>query len=135
MTEKRNDATPARPAGDRVIDAPSLIIDLPAFIAQIRQEDTWKKNDRNSITVFKTDDMCIVLGGLHMNAEMRPHKTEGITSIQVLEGMLEINTDELTGILQSGQLVAIHKGRNYRVVAMEESIYLLTISDVSGPTQ
>ena len=74
--------------------------------------------------------MCIVLGGLHAGAEMTPHKTAGIISIQVIEGMLEVNTDELTAVLQSGQIVAIHKGCNYRIVALDESIYLLTISNV-----
>ncbi len=128
--EKYNDATLNRPAGERAIDAPSLLIDLPAFIRQIRQEDAWKKNDRNSITVFKTDDLRIVLGGLHEGAEMQPHKAEGITGIQVMEGLLEINTDELSTNLKKGQMVAIHKGCNYRVVAAEETIYLLTISDV-----
>lgn len=131
MTEKHNDATRNRPTGDRVIDASSLMIDLPAYIKQIKSEDTWVKNDRNSITVFKTNDMCIVLGALHRDAEMKHIKSDGITSIQVLEGMMEVNTDSLTGILQGGQMVAIHKGCGYRVVALEESVYLLTISDVT----
>ena len=130
MTEKHNNATRNRPDGERVIDAESVLIDLPAFIKQIRNEEAWRKNDRNSITVFKTDDMRIVLGGLHEGAEMGPHKAEGIMSIQVLEGLLEINTDELTGVLNHGQMIAIHKGCNYRVVALEESIYLLTMSSV-----
>jgi quercetin dioxygenase-like cupin family protein len=132
MNEKHNDATPNRPDGERLIDASSMLIDLGAFIKQIRREDAWKKNDRNSITVFKSDDMRIVLGGLHEGAEMVPHKAEGVMSIQVMEGLLEINTDELTGVLNSGQMVAIHKGSNYRIVAIEESIYLLTISAVGN---
>lgn len=130
MNEKYNEATRNRPAGERVIDAPSVFIDLPAYINQIRQEDTWHKSDHNSITVFKTPDMCIVLGGLHKNAELLPHRAEGIMSIQVLEGMLELNTDELATNLKTGQMITIHKGCNYRVVATEESIYLLTITSV-----
>jgi quercetin dioxygenase-like cupin family protein len=131
MTEKHNDATLNRPQGGRTIDAPSLIIDLPAFIRQIKSEEAWQKNDRNSITVFKTNDLRIVLGGLHENAEMLPHKSEGAMSLQVIEGALEINTDELTSTLENGQMIAIHKDRNYRVVAVRESVYLLTITDVS----
>jgi quercetin dioxygenase-like cupin family protein len=130
MTEKHNDATLNRPKGGRTIDAPSLIIDLPAFITQIKSEEAWQKNDRNSITVFKTNDLRIVLGALHENAEMPPHKSEGAMSIQVIDGALEINTDELTSTLSNGQMIAIHKDRNYRVVAIRESVYLLTITDV-----
>ena len=128
--EKHNDATYNRPAGERSIDAPSLVADLPSFIRQIKGENAWTKNDRNSITVFKTDDMRIVLGGLHKDAEMLPHRAEGITCIQVLDGVLEITTDELEETIGKGQLVAIHKGCNYRVIAQEECFYLLTISNV-----
>lgn len=130
VNEKRNDATRNRPAGDRTIDAPSLVIDLPAYIRQIRQEDAWSKNDRNSITVFKTNDLRIVLGGLHAGAEMLPHKAEGVMSMQVMEGQLEVNTDELSTTLDRGQMITIHKGCNYRVVAVEEAIYLLTLGAV-----
>lgn len=128
--ERRNDATLNRPAGDRTIDAPSLVIDMEAFIRQIKGENAWAKSDRNSITVFKTDDMRLVLGGLHKGAEMLPHKAEGITCIQVLDGVLEVTTDELDATLEKGLMVAVHKGCNYRVVAQEESFYLLTVSNV-----
>lgn len=130
MDEKFNEATRNRPEGDRVLDASSVFIDLPAFIRQIKNEDAWHKYDRNSITVFKTDDLRIVLGGLHAGAEMPPHRSDGIMSLQVINGVLEINTDLITTTLYTGQMIAIHKNCNYRVVAMEESVYLLTLSNV-----
>ena len=130
MTEKFNEATRNRPQGERVIDADSVYIDLPAFISQIRNEEAWQKNDRNSITVFKTNEMRIVVGGLHTGAEFPPHKAEGMMSIQVIEGVLEVNTDTLSETLRKGQIIAIHKHNNYRIVAAEDSIYLLTITNV-----
>ncbi len=130
MNEKHNDATHNRPQGARTIDAPGVKIDLHAFTEQIKSEDAWQKSDRNSITVFKTDDMRIVLGALHKGAEMLPHKAEGIMSIQVIDGAIEVNTDELSETISAGQMVAIHKDCNYRVVATEETTYLLTMSKV-----
>lgn len=130
MTEKFNEATRNRPQGERVIDADSVYIDLPAYISQIRNEEAWHKNDRNSITVFKTNEMRIVLGGLHAGAELPPHKADGMMSIQVIEGALEVNTDSLSETLKKGQIIAIHKHNNYRMVATEETIYLLTITNV-----
>ncbi|MES2701474.1 MAG: hypothetical protein V4649_02490 [Bacteroidota bacterium] len=130
MSQKYNDATRNRPEGERIIDAPTVFADLNSFIRQIRSEDAWSKNDRNSITIFKANDLRVVLGGLHQGAEMLPHKAEGMMSIHVLEGNLEVNTDDLTTNVEKGQLVAIHKDNNYRVVAVEESIYLLTMSNV-----
>ena len=109
MNEKHNNATYNRPAGDRVIDAPSLTMNL---------------------TVFKTSEITIVLGGLRKDAEMSPRKAEGLMTLQVIEGTLEITTDLLDTTLYSGHLIVIHKGCNYRIVATEESIYLLTIANV-----
>jgi len=129
MTEKHTNATLSRQE-ERTIDAPSLLIDLPAFIRQIRSEEAWQKNDRNSITVFKTDDLRIVLGGFHKGAELIPHKAEGIMSIQLIEGILQVMTDDLTCELHRGQMIAIHKDSSYRAVALEETIYLLTMSNV-----
>ncbi len=74
--------------------------------------------------------MRVVLGGLHKGAELLPHKAEGIMSIQVLDGALEVNTDTISETLKKGQVIAIHKHNNYRIVAAEESAYLLTITNV-----
>ena len=131
MNEKYNEATRNRPAGDRTLGAQSILIDLPAYVRQIKAEDAWHRSDRNSITVFKTDSMRIVLGALHENAEFPAHKAEGVMNMQVIEGLLEVNTDEVSSALKKGQMIALHKGSNYRFIAIEETIYLLTITPVS----
>ena len=57
MDEKFNEATKNRPAGDRLLDSPVVLMDIPTFIKQLRNEKAWEENDRNSITVFKTGKM------------------------------------------------------------------------------
>jgi hypothetical protein len=127
---KHNDATKNRPEGDRVLDASTVFIDVPAYIKEIKNEEAWKKNDRNSITVFKTEEMRIVVGALHKDAEMIPHKAEGVMSMQLIEGELEIDTNETCTLLHPSQIMTIHKDCNYRVKARQESVYLLTMTDV-----
>jgi quercetin dioxygenase-like cupin family protein len=128
MTTKHNDATHNRPGGERIIDAPGVFVDIHSFVKQIKTEEAWRKSDRNSITVFKTDDMCIVVGGLHRGVEMT-HNADGIMTIQVLEGLLDVITGELSVTLEKGQMVAIHKDCPYRMLATEEVMYLLTITN------
>ena len=130
MNEKHNDATHNRPEGERLLNAQSLVIDLPTYVRQIREEEAWQKNDRNSITVFKNEHMTVVLGALHANAELKTHKAEGTMTIQVLEGGLEVSTDELNARLWTGNIIAINKYGTYSVLAIEESLYLLTITAV-----
>jgi len=132
MEEKHQDATINRPKGARTIDAPSLVIDVQSYLNQVKTEETWQKYDRNSITVFKTTDLRVVVGALHKEAEFLPHKAEGNMCLQVLGGNLQVMTDELTEELRAGQMVAIHKNSNYRFVALEETTYILTMTDVNN---
>ena len=128
MDEKFNDATTQRPQGDRIIDASLVTIDLHSFNEQITNEKAWKESDRNAITVFKTNGLRIVLIALHKDAEMIKHTADGIISIQVLKGKISFTTEGQTVELCSGQMLALHKGVSHSVLAMEESIFLLTLT-------
>lgn len=128
MEEKFNEATQQRPYGDRLIDAPMVTIDLPAFMQQIKQETTWKDSDRNAITVYKTNGMRIVLIALHSGAEMVKHTANGIINLQVIEGQIKFSTDEGTIELSKGQIVALHKQIPHSVLAKTESVFLLTLT-------
>lgn len=128
MDEKFNDATNQRPKGDRTIDAELVKIDLFSFSKQIKEEQAWKDNDRNAITVFKTDGLRLVLIALHKDAEMKKHTADGIISVQVLEGQIQFTTSEQTVEISKGQMLTLHKGIPHSVLAMEETIFLLTLT-------
>ena len=128
MEEKFNDATIQRPQGDRLMDAQLVTIDLVSLIEQIREEKPWNDGDRNAITIFKTNGMRIVLIALHKGAEMIKHITNGIISIQVLEGQILFITDERSIELSKGQMLALHEGIPHSVLAKEETIFLLTLT-------
>ncbi|MEP6728288.1 MAG: cupin domain-containing protein [Bacteroidota bacterium] len=125
--EKSNEATPQRPDGDRLVDAPLVTIDLLSCMKQIKDEPSWKDSDRNAITVFKTDGLRIVLIALHAGAEMIKHTANGIISVQVLEGQMKFNTDEQSVELSKGQLITLHQRIPHSVVAIKESVFLLTL--------
>lgn len=128
MEEKHNEATHQRPEGDRPIDAPLVTIDLPRFRQQIKEELPWKDGKRNAITVFKTNGLRIVLIALHKGAEMARHVADGIISVQVLEGNMQFKTDEKSVELSDGQMLALHQGIPHSVLALKETIFLLTLT-------
>ena len=128
MKEKHNAATQQRPEGDRPIDAALVEIDLPMFIKQIKEESSWKNSQRNAITVFKTNGLRIVLIALHEGAEMAKHTADGIISIQVLEGQMQFNTDRQSVELSKGQMLALHERLPHSVLAIKETIFLLTLT-------
>jgi quercetin dioxygenase-like cupin family protein len=128
MEEKFNEATQQRPEGDRIMDAEMVTIDLLSFIEQIKQESSWKDNDRNAITVFKTNGMRIILIALHAGAEMKNHTADGIISVQVIHGRMKFNVDNRSVELDKGQMLALHKGIQHSLLALEETIFLLTLT-------
>ena len=128
MEEKFIEATSQGSQGERTIDAPLVTINLLSFIEQIRNEKAWEDSDRNAITVFKTNGMRIVLIALHKNAEMIKHTANGLISVQVLEGQMLFNTNEQSINLGKGQMLALHKGIAHSVVAIEETVFLLTLT-------
>jgi len=132
MEVKYNESTELRPEGGRLIDAPLVSIDIPDFIKQIKNEPAWKKNDRNAITVYKTDGMRIVLVALHEDAVITKHIANGTISVQVLEGGINFITDSQSVILEKGQMIALHKGEPHSVAAIKESVFLLTLAASSN---
>ena len=130
MEDKSNDPTPQRPEPEagRPLDAPLLVFDLPALLAQVRQEPAYRTSDRNSLTVFKTDGMRIVLLALHAGAELKTHTAPGIISVQVLEGRLMFLTAEQATELAQGQLLTLHAGIPHSVTAVTEAVFLLTLA-------
>ena len=128
MEVKYNESTELRPEGGRLLDATLVSINIPDFIKQIKDEPAWKKNDRNAITVYKTDGMSMVLVALHEDAVMARHTANGILRVQVLEGKINFITDGQSVELEKGQMIALHKGEPHSVAAIKESVFLLTLA-------
>ena len=129
---KSNTATPQRPDGSRPLDAPLVEMNLPLLRKQIKGEVAWKNNDRNSITLFKSGTMRIVLIALHAGAELKTHTAAGLISVHVLEGLIAFKTEKQTAELNEGMMLALHAGIPHSVTARKESMFLLTLSTSPG---
>lgn len=128
MEYKSNDATSQRPEGNRVLNAPLVQMNLLDFINQIKTEKPWIENDRNSVTIFKSETMRIVLMGLHENAVLKAHKANGVISVQVLEGKVNFETEAKTVSIEKGQMIALEENIVHSVTALKESFFLLTLA-------
>ncbi len=111
-----------------MLNAPLVEMNLNEFIKQLKSETSWAESDLNSITIFKSDTLRIVIIGLHENAEMKPHKANGVISVQVLEGKIEFIAEPNRTQLQKGQMIALHENIMHSVKALEESFFLLTLT-------
>jgi quercetin dioxygenase-like cupin family protein len=130
MEIKRNEATRNRPEGDRVLDAPYVFADLPAFVEQVKDEKAWENSDRNAITVFKTDNMTIVVSVMKDGAVIKDNTVNGFLTVLVLEGRIGVATLEGDADMGENQLIAFHPGIPHTIEARETSVLLLTTYDV-----
>ncbi len=125
---KSNEATPLRPEGNRVLNAELVEMNLQQFIDQLKSEKPWLEGDRNSVTIFKSETMRIVLMGFHANAVLTTHKANGVISVQVVEGEINFSTADQTSHLQKGHMIALQANVLHSVTALQDSFFLLTLA-------
>lgn len=128
MENKYNESTPQRPEGNRIMNANLVSIDLNHFMTMIKEEKTWKEGNRNAITIFKSNEVRIVLIALHPKGDLPQHTANGTISVQVLEGKMEFSTSEKTVELSKGEMIVLQKNIPHAVLAIEETVFLLTVS-------
>jgi quercetin dioxygenase-like cupin family protein len=117
------------------LSAPLLTFDLAAEIEQLNNEEHWLKDGRISKTLVKHSDFRIVLMFMKAGTLMQEHKTDARISIHALSGRLLIKLDERTVELPAGHLLVLEKGLSHDVNALEESVFLLSISWPHGVDQ
>ena len=120
MEYHRNKATTQRPGGDRVLDAPYVFIDTPLVQATLAAEKDERK-DKTGYTVFKSDELAVVLIHLKSGARITPGKTNGTLVFQVLEGQVEVTVVEQQIPLAASQMLIIHPHFNCDIVALQET--------------
>lgn len=117
------------------LSAPLLTFDLAAEIEQLNNEEHWLKDGRISKTLVKHSDFRIVLMFMKAGTLMQEHKTDARISLHALSGRLLIKLDSRTVELPAGHLLVLEKGISHDVKALEESVFLLSISWPHGVEQ
>ena len=125
MEYKRNEATLNRPEGDRVIDAPYVYMDFDKYEDQIKDEDAWEKSDRNSITIFKTDNLTTVLTCMHKGASIKDNTVDGLFQVLVLDGKIRLTTDDGDVELRDNEMITMHPNVYHNIEAIKKSTLLL----------
>lgn len=126
MEIKSNHSTGNRPEGDRILDAPYVFSDIPTYLEQLRSEKSWVKNDRNAITVYKSDKITIVIAILKSGAMVNDHSIDEALTFQVLAGELKVETEGRVFYTTTGQMMSFHAHLAHSIKAMADSEILIT---------
>jgi quercetin dioxygenase-like cupin family protein len=135
MTESNAMNTPSErrpPSGDERPAAhlaePIAVLDLPAELARLRDEEPWRKSGRHTRTLIKDADLRVLLIALRAGARLEEHHAPGRITIHALDGRLRVGVTGQAIDLAAGQLVTIGPAIRHDVEALEESAFLLTIA-------
>ena|SRR5690242_6329696 len=126
MDIKYNIATHNRPDGSRLLDAPWVYAELDTILEQLRSESAWEKNDRNGLTIFKTDRFTLVVTIMKSGAAIMKNSVDGFLILHVLNGRAEVQTEDCPVILGPGNLLHLHPFISHNIIAREETTLLLS---------
>lgn len=126
MKIAQNKSTRLRPDGDRTIDAPFLLMDIPQFISQIKNEKQWAETNHNAITVFKSPHITIVVMALKPLAKINDNNGDNMTAIYVLNGKIRCITKDGEIILHTQQQIVFHEGMPDVIEALSDADIIYT---------
>ena len=126
MEIKRNDATLNRPDGDRVLDGNYVFVDIPSYVRQLKEEKAWEKNDRNGITVFKSDHITMVITALQRDAEIVNNSVDGFLTLQLLKASGKLTTPDGEIDITEHQMMTFHPKIPHSLQASSDVILLIT---------
>jgi len=114
--------------GNRDLDSPVSVVDLKACMSSLCNEKNYLEGSKNTILIFKTSGMRILMIALKKGAELKPHSAPGAISVQTLEGEIGFITGGQCLSLKKDQVLMLQSGLEHGVLAKTDAIFLLTIS-------
>lgn len=115
------------PGGYDYTEVQSFRRDLPLLIKRIKVEKDWQKGEISARTLLKNPDKRIVLTALHEGSEIESYQANNSIILQILGGKLRFQSAKGTAILEKGQSLVFFENVNYKLIALEETVFLLTV--------
>ena len=112
---------------DRPLEGALLTARLPVLIDELRAEEIWDEEGRNSRTVFKAQGLRAVLVVLRAGGEIRSHKAESPLTIHVVEGQVRLRASKETLELGPGAIAHLGAKVPHDLKATKQAAFLLTI--------
>ncbi len=110
-----------------VTAGPSLEFDLAAEIDKLRREPAYESG-RNAKTMVKYDDFRVVLTAIKAGTRVHEHHSAGRISVQTVAGHIRMRALGRQFDLPQGRLLALDRGVQHDVEALQDSAFLLTVA-------
>lgn len=106
---------------------PVLTFNLYTEIRRLESEQPWQA-EHTANTIAKYPDLRIILVALKAGGKLLEHRTAGRISIQTISGLIEVHTPDEVIQMPVGHLLTLDHGLVHDVLAVGDSVFLLTIA-------
>jgi hypothetical protein len=125
-TSHQTTGTERRPAHQ--LSGEGLRFRLGEEIDQLRQDVKNSSGQRSAKTLTKAGSLRVTLVVMDANATMKPEGSRGGATLQVLDGRLQVQSQEVG----SGELVVMDDNLREPIRAMDQSAFLITVAWPEG---
>jgi DNA-binding HxlR family transcriptional regulator len=115
----------------RAINLSKFTFDFPALIKNMKHSHLWKKGELISTILLNRPEKQVLLTAMHEKTEINSFQSKGSITFQTIEGELVFHTLEESVIIKKGQQFTLREKIEYSLTNMEETVFLITISDGS----
>ena len=109
------------------------VFDLEQLSAQLTAEAHPGEHGHRQMTIFGSSNATMVLFIFEAGGTLADHHTNGLVTIQVLDGALSVSAEEQTHALGAGQLLVLGSGVTHSVTARQPSRMLLSVQLEKAP--
>lgn len=102
-------------------------LDLQAIAEQLRQEPISATHGHRQMTVYHHPPMTVVLFVFEPGGQLRDHQANGVVTIHLLAGEVQVATAAQTYDLAPASMVALAPAVRHSVLAKQPSTMLLTV--------
>lgn len=111
------------------LETPLRVVRFEDEIEGLRAEPAWARGDRVGRTLVKEGGISTVLTLMKAGTRLHAHRAEGALTLQCLIGRIVFSALERRIDLGPGEMTALDSGIEHSLEAIEESAFLLTISN------
>lgn len=94
----------------------------------MKQSSSWANGELNAMVLLKSSEKQIVLTALPEGTEIDSFQLNDSVTFQIIEGKLRFDSRDESIVISKDQLLTLHENIKYRLISMEETVFLLIIA-------
>ncbi len=124
---EQDNEIPQRPHPAERFAAPEHLLDLHKIAAELRKEPLSAHRGHRQMTIYHHEPIAVVLFVFEKDGQLTDHQANGVVTIHLIEGMVQVTTAAQTYDLSAANMVALAPGVRHSLLAKQPSIMLLTV--------